>query len=245
MKTPIFACLHVACGFWGRWESLRGSLRERPFCHRQRPDGRPQAVPVRRQPYGPSTAEQRGFFPLKKTVISPEPDVCSREAFLIKTNRLAGESSSAGTSASLPARPPSFPRNRQRLPRNAKREGNQLVSLPFSGTASPGFPLGAAGRPLPRPYETRVAYLRRRATTTWFPLPSFRPLFPAPRQDQSIFSLKRVASQTIRPAVSRKKRVFPLTSGRAARCRHASLYACRDCGKSGSIRTATRYPSDG
>ena len=41
---------------------------------------------------------------------------------------------------------------------------------------------------------------------------------------QSIFSLKRVALQVIRPVVSRKKRGFPLTSGRAL-CRHLAFHS--------------------
>ena len=40
---------------------------------------------------------------------------------------------------------------------------------------------------------------------------------------QSIFSLKRCALQTIRPVVSRKKRIFPLTFGRAALCRRLAF----------------------
>ena len=43
MKISIFACQYIACGFWGRWGSLRG--KKHLFA-----------------------ASKRGFFPLKSTV---------------------------------------------------------------------------------------------------------------------------------------------------------------------------------
>ena len=59
IMPPIFTCRYGMCGFWGGWGSLRGNYgnafprfaaeRLGPFCREQRPDGRPQAVPVRRQ----------------------------------------------------------------------------------------------------------------------------------------------------------------------------------------------------
>ena len=77
MRDSVPSPPQIMRGFWGRRGSLRGNYgnafprfateRLWPFCRKQRPDGRPQAVPVRRLgALRASTAEQRGFFPLKK-----------------------------------------------------------------------------------------------------------------------------------------------------------------------------------
>ena len=49
------------------------------------------------------------------------------------------------------------------------------------------------------------------------------PAFPPRPRDLKPFSLQRAALQTIRPAVSRKKRTFPFTLGRAALCRRLAF----------------------
>ena len=49
-----------------------------PFCRRQRPNGRPQAVPVRRQPYGHRQRSKGVPSPSRQNVMSPETRTCSR-----------------------------------------------------------------------------------------------------------------------------------------------------------------------
>ena len=73
----VSLCLPVCCArVLGKMGEFEGEPRERlsslrserpgPFCRKRRPDGRPRAVPVATREWA-STAEQRGFFPLKKS----------------------------------------------------------------------------------------------------------------------------------------------------------------------------------
>ena len=64
MKTSIFTCQDIMCGFWGRWGSLRG---KKPlFAASSDPTGGRRPCPLGDAgALRTSTAEQRGFFPLK------------------------------------------------------------------------------------------------------------------------------------------------------------------------------------
>ena len=89
VMAPIFTCRYGMCGFWGGWGSLRGNYgnafprfateRLGPFCREQRPDGRPQAVPVRRQrSLTGSDSRTKGFLPpQEQNITSPEPAVAA------------------------------------------------------------------------------------------------------------------------------------------------------------------------
>ena len=71
VMAPIFTCRYGMCGFWGGWGSLRRNYgnafprfaaeRLGPFCREQRPDGRPQAVPVATKEATGIDSRDKGF----------------------------------------------------------------------------------------------------------------------------------------------------------------------------------------